>query len=101
MLHVKRTPISERDNDAILANVVSRLESVGFEDIGYDVLQPTGTVVWWADRKWTSSKGNVREQRFTCIQWARDDKNELLSHDQFCDVIVGELAQRLRDIAHE
>jgi hypothetical protein len=101
MLHVTRTPIGERNNEAILANVVARLESVGFEDIGYDVLKPTGTVVWWADRRWTSAKGVVREQRFTSIQWAHDDKTELLSFEQFCDTIVGDLAQRLRDIAHE
>lgn len=101
MLHVKRTPIEERNNEAILANVVPRLESVGFEDVGYDILKPTGTVVWWADRLWTSSKGVVREMRFTSIMWARDDKTELLSFDQFCDVVVGNLAQRLRDIVHE
>ena len=100
MLNITRIRISDRNHDRTLANIAPRLEAVGFTDFGFERLRG-GSVVWWADRQWRTPKGSVREFRSTLFCWATEDRTELFSDAEYADFVVGEIAQRLRDLGSE
>lgn len=100
MLNVTRTAIQKRDHAKAISAIAHRLESVGFTDFGYELLRG-GSVVWWADRQWVTPKGQIREQRFTLFIWSTEDKTDLFSDEQYHDYVVGEIAQRLKDLGSE
>lgn len=100
MLNITRIRVQDRDHAKAMAEIAHRLESVGFIDFGYELLRG-GSVVWWADRQWLTPKGQIREQRFTLFIWALEDKTDLYSDEQYNDYVVGEIAQRLKDLGSE